>query len=295
KVPDFTESGLPEEPGDEIRIEQQAKPTYAEILTSTEVQTNLSFYQFEEVNGKRIARFTDEDVIEEKGLWDNAVICYILGANPPLEIVKGFIARIWKDYTVDDELSDVPIWVQFPNLDMRYWSLSGLGKLGSILGKPIKRDRATATRAKWSYARIQIEVQVQQEFPDIIYYVDKDDRVVTQEVVYEWRPSICSKCGKLGHLRSQCRKKEGKQERNITRKVWRPKEKEGEKKEMNTPVQVHYEKGTEMPFEGKPAEDEEGFQVVTGKKTARRLTIDDLRNQGDPIRESPYGHYPFLQ
>ncbi|VFQ89754.1 unnamed protein product [Cuscuta campestris] len=328
KVLDFTESGLPEEPGDEIRIEQQAKPTYAEILTSTEVQTNLSFYQFEEINGKRIAMFTDEDVIEEKGLWDNAVICYILGANPALEIVKGFIARIWKGYTVDDvsfhkegqyivmfqkpedrdeivkrkyyyfdnksmlvqrwspgkqlniqELSDVPIWVQFPNLDMRYWSLSGLGKLGSILGKPIKRDRATATRAKWSYARIQIEVQVQQEFPDLIHYVDKDDRVVTQEVVYEWRPSICSKCGKLGHLGSQCRKKEGKQERNITRKVWRPKEKEGEKKEMNTPVQVHHEKGTEMPIEEKePVEDEEGFQVVTGKK--RHNTKTKVLNEG---------------
>ncbi|VFQ81952.1 unnamed protein product [Cuscuta campestris] len=168
------------------KMEEQAtenqRKTYADVLRPDEVQTDLSFYQFEEINGQKVARLTEDDEINVEGLWDQAVICYILGANPPLEVVKGFITRIWKEYVVEDvsfhkegqyivqfqraeerdevikrkyyyfdnkpmlvqrwkpgmnlnilELNDIPIWVQLPNLDMRYWCLSALGKLGSIL------------------------------------------------------------------------------------------------------------------------------------------------------------------
>ncbi|RAL46312.1 hypothetical protein DM860_015305 [Cuscuta australis] len=47
--------------------------------------------------------------------------------------------------------------------------LSGLSKLGSNIGKPIKRDKATAKQSKFSYARIQIEeesVKVDEELKD---------------------------------------------------------------------------------------------------------------------------------
>ncbi|VFQ60257.1 unnamed protein product [Cuscuta campestris] len=74
------------------------------------------------------------------------------------------------------KLIDIPIWIQFPILQMKYWSLSGLSKLGSLIGKPIKRDKATATKAKWNFARIQVEVQVHQSFPDKIQFVDEDER-----------------------------------------------------------------------------------------------------------------------
>ncbi|VFQ67776.1 unnamed protein product [Cuscuta campestris] len=129
------------------------------------------------------------------------------------------------------ELSDDPIWVQFPGLDVKFWSFTGLGKLGSILGKPIKRDKATASRRKWDYARIQIEVQVQQDFPDRIQVVDNEGRVVDQTVIYEWKPTICSKCCKLGHTGELCRRKEDRVEKPILKKVWRPKAKEIENKE----------------------------------------------------------------
>ncbi|VFQ67185.1 unnamed protein product [Cuscuta campestris] len=58
-----------------------------------------------------------------------------------------------------EELINIPIWVLFPDLDVKYWSLSGLSKLGSLIRKRVKRDKATAKKTKFAYARIQIEVK----------------------------------------------------------------------------------------------------------------------------------------
>jgi len=33
--------------------------------------------------------------------WQNAIICSVLGANPPFEIMQGFISRIWGAYEID--------------------------------------------------------------------------------------------------------------------------------------------------------------------------------------------------
>ena len=33
--------------------------------------------------------------------WSNAVICSVLGANPPYDVIKGFINRIWAAFEID--------------------------------------------------------------------------------------------------------------------------------------------------------------------------------------------------
>ncbi|VFQ81187.1 unnamed protein product [Cuscuta campestris] len=256
------------ESGQEILVNQEDKeddnnivqkvPTYAEVLRSDEVQVDLSFFQYDEINGQRVARITEEDIIVSKGMWDCAIICCVLGANPPLEVMKGFVTR--------------------------------LGKLGSILGKPIKRDKATATRTKLDYARIQIEVQVHQDFPDTIKFVDNGGRVIEQPVSYDWKPSICSKCGKLGHVGEHCRKKEGRLERVIQKKIWRPKiivnDNIVDRTIENTPRQEPMaEDNTPANARDKDEdrEEEAGFKLVTGKKAARRkggspIIEEDIRD-----------------
>ncbi|VFR01191.1 unnamed protein product [Cuscuta campestris] len=141
--------------------------------------------------------------------WEATLICCVLGANPPLKIMDGFLRRIWKEYNIEEisvlkegqfvvqfgkeserdevlkrkyyfmdnkpmlvqrwkpgwkvnleELTDIPIWIRLPDLDPKYWSLSGLCKIGSIIGKPVKRDKAAATMSKMGYARIQLEVSI---------------------------------------------------------------------------------------------------------------------------------------
>lgn len=33
--------------------------------------------------------------------WNSSVICYIIGASPPLYIMEGYIRRIWRNHNVD--------------------------------------------------------------------------------------------------------------------------------------------------------------------------------------------------
>ncbi|KAL9232326.1 hypothetical protein vseg_007450 [Gypsophila vaccaria] len=42
-----------------------------------------------------------EDVQDEIEFWKNDVVCFILGANPPWEVVEGFVRRIWTKYNID--------------------------------------------------------------------------------------------------------------------------------------------------------------------------------------------------
>ncbi|VFQ83678.1 unnamed protein product [Cuscuta campestris] len=86
-----------------------------------------------------------------------------------------------------EDLTDIPIWVQFTNLDVKYWSLSGLSKLGSLIGKLIKRDKATTKISKFAYARILVEVKVHQNFPQEIAFLDEAGIAVSQRVEYEWK------------------------------------------------------------------------------------------------------------
>lgn len=39
----------------------------------------------------------DGDDIQEVEYWSSAVICYVLGANPPLNVMDGYFRRIWEN------------------------------------------------------------------------------------------------------------------------------------------------------------------------------------------------------
>ncbi|RAL46971.1 hypothetical protein DM860_016605 [Cuscuta australis] len=271
------------------------KGSYAEVLEGKEkIEYGLTYIKSEEINGQYLARMSRDDLIKDLGFWDQAHIeerdeilkrKYYYFDNKPV-YVQAWSPRNQIDIT---ELKDVPIWVQFPGLNMKYWSLTGLSKLGSIIGKPVRRDRATAVRAKWGFARIQVEVHVQQEFPYIVHFADEEGRVISQSVEYEWKPTICAKCNRMGHTREECRKNwREKQGKESLKKVWRPKQKQDEEtvhEEGKKREKVEVQEEVQME-EKEPVEDNEGFQLVSKKKSARRLTIDELY-KGD-WSDAPY-------
>lgn len=49
-----------------------------------------------------------------------------------------------------DEL--IPVWVRFNELDIKYWGQASITKLASIVGKPLKADRATIQKERLTYA-----------------------------------------------------------------------------------------------------------------------------------------------
>ena len=42
-----------------------------------------------------------KDVVAEIEYWQIAVLCSVVGANPPFEIILGLIKRIWATFDID--------------------------------------------------------------------------------------------------------------------------------------------------------------------------------------------------
>ncbi|XP_070054648.1 uncharacterized protein [Nicotiana tomentosiformis] len=46
-------------------------------------------------------KITMEDINNEVEYWNNAVICYVLGSNPPAAVMNGYFHRIWGEMGID--------------------------------------------------------------------------------------------------------------------------------------------------------------------------------------------------
>lgn len=70
------------------RHETQTR-TYAQALEPKRGM-KLEFSKYEVVEGVKIAKIEKEDVESEVKYWESAIVCCVLGANPP--------SRSWKDF-----------------------------------------------------------------------------------------------------------------------------------------------------------------------------------------------------
>lgn len=207
------------------------------------------------VNGNLVGLLEHEDAESEKAFWNSSLACYVLGANPPISVMEGFVRRIWgskgvqrviyqgdgvfivrfesvleRDEVIqqrmyffdkkslivrawklgekvnEDEVAEVPIWVQFPKLDLRFWGGRGLSKVASLLGKPIKADKHTKEKKLVNYARVLIEIDITKEIPEKVTFVDEFGDFIEQKVECEWKPIKYTKCKMFVLEEAQCRK-----------------------------------------------------------------------------------------
>ncbi|KAJ8420146.1 hypothetical protein Cgig2_024525 [Carnegiea gigantea] len=77
-----------------------------------------------------------------------------------------------------EDIASLPVWVQFPNLDIKYWSLDSLSKLGSILGIPLKTDMYTKETTMIQYAHLLIDIPLTGDFPEYIEFINDIDLVL---------------------------------------------------------------------------------------------------------------------
>ncbi|XP_010694020.1 uncharacterized protein LOC104906887 [Beta vulgaris subsp. vulgaris] len=216
-----------------------------------------------------------EDVKEEIEYWESAVVCYVVGANPPYPVMEGFLRRVWakkgiekivavnkgvflvRFHNVDqrdevlnygfqffdkkplivkqwhaemdfqkEDIKTVPIWIQLPALDLKYWGERCLFKLVAGIGKPLKLDQSTINKDRLQYARIMIETRMNQDLPEEIVFENEKGVMMTQKVHYEWRPIRCDICAGIGHSHKECVKQKQKK---IGEKVWVKKGNDGKK------------------------------------------------------------------
>ncbi|XP_074266678.1 uncharacterized protein LOC141589957 [Silene latifolia] len=55
----------------------------------------------EEEEFEDILQFTSEDVKKEVAFWNHSVVCYILGANPPWDVIEDYVFNVWDQFGVD--------------------------------------------------------------------------------------------------------------------------------------------------------------------------------------------------
>uniref|UniRef100_A0A803NJX8 DUF4283 domain-containing protein n=1 Tax=Cannabis sativa TaxID=3483 RepID=A0A803NJX8_CANSA len=204
----------------------QGNNTIPTDLRYGSIKKNLE-KSFANENLKTKVKITDDDINEEVEFWKPSIVCYVLGANPPLQVLEGFARRMWRDEVERvgmlllvvmkpwdpevnfkrEDIRMVPIWVHLDDLELKYRGERSLIKIIGQIGKPIKVDEATKRRDKLSFPRVLIEVSLQQEYPELIEFEDEKGCNTTVAVTYEWKPLVCSHCSGMGHLAVNCRKK----------------------------------------------------------------------------------------
>ncbi|KAL9241053.1 hypothetical protein vseg_015211 [Gypsophila vaccaria] len=137
---------------------------------------------------------------------------------------KPLIYRPWsKDLELKKtKIEMVPVWVQLHNLPLKFWGKS-LSKIAGLLGKYIKNDLATEERSKIGYARVMVELKIDQQLLEHIYFKDELGLLVTVGVEYEWKPVTCANCHGMGHLKEECRRNVTKApQKPVVKQVWKP-------------------------------------------------------------------------
>ncbi|KAJ8424909.1 hypothetical protein Cgig2_001552 [Carnegiea gigantea] len=298
-----------------VANETVVKPTYASLVDPNE-GTALEFIPAADINGVKCAKVDFEDIEEEVNYWHNAVLCCILGANPPLAVIEGYVKRIWKDYAINkvllvkkgfylvrfedyqdtlqviqkgfftfdqkpfivkpwspkmnintESISSLPIWVHFPELDIKYWGLNSLSKIGSMLGVPLKTDKHTKEKIMLRYARLLIEMPLDGKFPEYVEFANEKGVIIRQMVQYEWLPIKCAYCKMYRHSQEECRKK------NPQRKEWRV-------KAPTAPLQP-------KPTSPVPQEGEGEFQPVI-RHITRNVDANEGDAEDDHIHANPF-------
>ncbi|XP_070024967.1 uncharacterized protein [Nicotiana sylvestris] len=164
--------------------------------------------------------------IEDKNL--------IMQNGPYMFNSKHMILKDWDpNFQIHNEsMRIVPIWVNLHGLPIQCWAEENLGRIASLLGKPICTDRLTAGCERISYARILVEMDITQPLPDEIYIEILDGRIWMHSVEFEWKPKFGLEYNKFGHNTSECQKdvqqtkgprKQIRRRKKKTTMEWKPK------------------------------------------------------------------------
>jgi len=88
-------------PLDEEVLQIRNVISFCPAMTDRDEGTSLNFVHSPVINGVKCAKIEPQDIQSEIEYWNSAVLCSVLGANPPLEVIEGFIKRIWQTFDID--------------------------------------------------------------------------------------------------------------------------------------------------------------------------------------------------
>ncbi|XP_062093673.1 uncharacterized protein LOC133799690 [Humulus lupulus] len=119
---------------------------------------------------------------------------------------KPVILRPWSsDVESIRSVKSVPVWIRLPGLGLQYWGVNCLSALVSTIGTPIMVDKVTKARTMIKFARILVDMEIAENLPMHIHYLNERGQILEQPIKYEWLPTKCSSCKKLGHATNVCK------------------------------------------------------------------------------------------
>ncbi|XP_019225767.1 PREDICTED: uncharacterized protein LOC109207324 [Nicotiana attenuata] len=190
----------------------------------------------------------------------------------------------------DESMRIVPIWINLPGLPIQCWAEEHLGRIASLLGKPICTDRLTAECERVSYARILVDMDITQPMPDE-FCVEIPDRSWMQSVEYEWTPKLCLDCNKFGHGTGECQQATQQEEEPMKHKrrrmkrvrmAWKPKV---TAEENNNTITLQQDNHTEEPVLEIQV-DNRGKQAVVIQGAAGKTNQKDINYEELAIRNA---------
>ncbi|CAL1374381.1 unnamed protein product [Linum trigynum] len=95
------------------------------------------------------------------------------------------------------------VWVQLPDLPIEFFNREAAMRIGALIGKPIRVDKATEEGARGNYARVCVEVDLSK--PLLAKYKVEG---IKYRIQYEGLDKICTECGRYGRSTDQCDCKE---------------------------------------------------------------------------------------
>ncbi|XP_028552313.1 uncharacterized protein LOC114580043 [Dendrobium catenatum] len=106
-------------------------------------------------------------------------------------------------FDIHEESPIVPVWISFPNLRLHFFNPQVLHALGSVFGRPLQTDQATASRTRPSVARVLVEVDISKKFAKEIWVGSRDFGYM-QKVEFEKVADFCTHCKMHGHGAVDC-------------------------------------------------------------------------------------------
>uniref|UniRef100_A0A803Q1Q9 DUF4283 domain-containing protein n=1 Tax=Cannabis sativa TaxID=3483 RepID=A0A803Q1Q9_CANSA len=120
---------------------------------------------------------------------------------------KPVVLRPWSTEIYSTRMvNSVPVWVRLNGLGLQYWGKNNLSALVSTIGKPAMIDNVTQERSMVKFSRVLVEIEISDDPPKTISFINERKQLVEQSVEYEWLPTKCSACANLGHTIANCNK-----------------------------------------------------------------------------------------
>ncbi|KAJ0980100.1 hypothetical protein J5N97_008355 [Dioscorea zingiberensis] len=123
--------------------------------------------------------------------------------------VNGMVLHLipWKEnfQPVFERLTTVVLWIQLHHLPTECWTMDNLETVASFFGTVVKIDEKVETDHRTKYARVCIEIDVEQPLKKGVWVKKPYSSSSTfVAAVYDRLPVFCYKCGIIDHSAGTC-------------------------------------------------------------------------------------------